>query len=284
MITDPSSKSYLGYLKFPQKALSSITPNLLPESIDNLPLKRKILFNNTKQVFHKTGILSITKNNMLRIGRNPKTNTLVVSNPFVSADHCCIWAVQFDDSSAPLIYLKNFSANGVYVNSRRIAPKTLVILENHDEIELKSAFKAVFKVNPQYVKGNRVLSSATAQELDQNTGEIATTVEANQANQLWTEIAGWAITTKVLGSGTFGNVYVGEKLPVAAVGDRRTTKGMTNNHNFSSSTYKPTIKQDENKVICAVKVLKGNNFAAQIKEAEILASLDHVSLRIYTFV
>ncbi|CCH44768.1 hypothetical protein BN7_4336 [Wickerhamomyces ciferrii] len=78
----------------------------------------------------------IIKNQKTSIGRNVG-NTITINHPAISGTHCVIWSIQFDDNSIPLIYLKDVSLNGTYINDVKIAKNSTVLLNHLDTIAIE---------------------------------------------------------------------------------------------------------------------------------------------------
>lgn len=105
-------------------------------------------------------------------------------NPTVSMEHCIIWAIQFDSESNLITYISDKSRNGITHNETDMLCGLTYILENGDTIGIKTAAYITYKCS-------------------QN--DISSQTELNQP------IEDWEISSKIIGSGSFGAVYVAKK-------------------------------------------------------------------------
>lgn len=131
--------------------------------------------------------IQIHLDSKIKIGR-ARFNTLQVHHPAVSSFHCVIWTVQFDENSVPLVYLKDLSLNGTFVNGVQLQKDQIQLLNHNDVITVKCGVKleylSIFGDNEEAVGRTVILE----EEID-------------------TEFPNWLIKNKVLGNGTFGFVW-----------------------------------------------------------------------------
>lgn len=130
--------------------------------------------------------VALYKGIRLTIGRNVN-NDIVINHPAVSGEHCIIWAIQFDDNSIPLIYLKDLSLNGTYVNDNKIAKNSVSLLKHGDVITIEYGVEIEY----QSVFGYQ----------ESEYGE-----EIISKGSICKEFKNWAISNRILGNGTFGYV------------------------------------------------------------------------------
>lgn len=79
-------------------------------------------------------ILGYFKNNYreLRAIRLTRNSNELFNNDSISGFHCKIYVVQFDPSSAPMVYCQDTSLNGTYLNGQLIGRRRTVLLSNRD--------------------------------------------------------------------------------------------------------------------------------------------------------
>lgn len=151
------------------------------------------------------------KLSVLKFGRDSQCN-VVIDHSVASAVHFMIWTVHFD-SDTSITYLHDNSRNGVYVNNELVGKGNCVVLVSADLVEIKLVI--LF----EYFEEEGIFGQCHI-------------------------VKNWRVTGKLVGSGSFGKVYVGSRI----------------------NCKKPF----------AVKVVK--NVVANINEAEILLELNHVRI------
>ncbi|GMM38872.1 serine/threonine protein kinase [Saccharomycopsis crataegensis] len=226
----------LGYLVFDMNQIKKIQLKIGSdlELQDNhkqlsFSFRDQIIVKNIKETFNNSGIYKISKNDIVKIGRNPMNNNLILENEIlVSKSHCAIWPIQFEENSAPLIYLKDTSLNGVYVNDQLVGKNEIVLLEDGDTIEIKLVIKFVLRYRT-YFK-NLIESQSNVIDIQPVSSK-------------------WNISNRLVGCGTFGSVFIAKNIDKMSL-----TK------------------------TCAVKVIKASNMEVQIREAELLSSLNHPNI------
>lgn len=166
----------------------------------------------------------IEKDKQLTIGRL-ETNSLIIDHNAVSGVHCRIWSVQFDENSIPLVYLKDTSLNGTFVNGLRISKNETYLLNNGDLITIKFGVSLKF------------LSIYGEDEMNYGKSLILT-------DNIQTQFSKWVVKERILGNGTFGNVFVCQQ------------------------------KKDRKK-LCAVKIIKNVTDSVSF-ESRVLSKLSHV--------
>jgi meiosis-specific serine/threonine-protein kinase MEK1 len=128
----------------------------------------------------------IARNKITTIGRALK-NTVKINHLAISGTHCMIWVVQFDENSVPLVYIKDMSLNGTYVNGSRLAKKEVMLLRHGDIVSIPFGLEMEFRA----VYGGA--ESDVGQQLIEE-------------NYIRTNFGLWTIKDRVLGNGTFGYV------------------------------------------------------------------------------
>lgn len=116
---------------------------------------------------------------VIKIGRG-KTCDVRIDNPAISLHHATIWSVQFDSDTSPLVYINDHSRNGLLHNENDMRNEETRILKDGDTFEFKTA--AIF----------------TYETLE---------VDDTQDNSTLT-IDTWNISDSLLGTGSFGSVFV----------------------------------------------------------------------------
>lgn len=116
---------------------------------------------------------------VIKIGRG-KTCDVRIDNPAISLHHATIWSVQFDSDTSPLVYINDHSRNGLLHNENDMCNEETRILKDGDTFEFKTA--AIF----------------TYETLE---------VDDTQDNSTLT-IDTWNISDSLLGTGSFGSVFV----------------------------------------------------------------------------
>ncbi|SCU91093.1 LADA_0F08064g1_1 [Lachancea dasiensis] len=170
----------------------------------------------------------ITKNKVIKLGRNDRECDILLRHPSVSSVHCMVWAIRFDDDSVPMCYVKDCSLNGIVVNDRALSRGQTYLLEDSDIITIPNAgsYRFVTKI--------KLLASHLVEQLG---------FQSNVDN--------WHITSKVVGSGTFGHVLV--------------------------ANQKGSLVEDSHPINYAVKVIKMKPNRLD-KEAKILLKLSHPNI------
>lgn len=174
-------------------------------------------------------VVPISSGELITGGRDSDACKIVIRHPTISLVHFMVWAVKFDADSIPLVYLRDLSLNGVLLNGQQVGRNHTVLLTEGDTIHVRCAITFCFR------------SFYDDEMLLHHQPSPISTIEE------------WSITNRILGSGSFGSVFVAEK---------RDTK----------SKY-------------AVKVIKNTNnskpnslYQERFKnEAHILLQIDHVS-------
>lgn len=126
---------------------------------------------------------------VVSIGRCPDLNNILVNHPATSLVHFMIWSVMFDPSSTPILYLRDNSLNGVFVNDRRLGRYNSAVLSEGDVIEIKCALKFCVRLYEDKTE----LQKLAAFYLPIST------------------IDSWSISNKVIGFGSFGAVFIARR-------------------------------------------------------------------------
>lgn len=127
--------------------------------------------------------INVFKNKVISFGRNfqelndERVQAFEFNDSRISKRHCYIWTVQFDDNSSCIFYLKDVSTNHTFVNGEPIKNNKFIMLNDGDEIEIKFGFKGFVQI---YGNSN-----------------------VNNNNDI-SKLNDWEITSKILGSGSFG--------------------------------------------------------------------------------
>jgi meiosis-specific serine/threonine-protein kinase MEK1 len=130
--------------------------------------------------------LLIARNKIITIGR-ALNNTVRLNHLAISGTHCIIWVVQFDENSVPLVYIKDISLNGTYINDRRLAKKEVVLLHHGDMVSIPFGLEMEFR--------------AAYGSAESDVGQ-----QLIEENYIRTNFSRWTIKDRVLGNGTFGYV------------------------------------------------------------------------------
>lgn len=192
-------------------------------------IKDSILSTGSENIDEDRCMIAIRAGEILTAGREEKSCNLVFQHSTVSLVHFMIWAIKFDADSVPLVYLRDVSLNGMLINGQKIGRNQTALLYDGDIIEVRCV--AVFRF--------RELEFGQWLQVPRRLGPV-------------TNIKDWTISNKILGSGSFGSVYVakyGDEKKNFAV---KVIKGM-------SSSKDPSLCQERFK-----------------NEAEILLKIDHV--------
>lgn len=115
---------------------------------------------------------------------------LQIDDPSISSPHCYIWVIQFDDSTIPIVYLKDASLNGVYLNGKRVHRNNVIIIQHDDEIKIQNGVQVRF---------NQLL-------LNDNYNQRLPLTEI-PLNSI--ENTDWILSNRTIGVGSFGKVVVG---------------------------------------------------------------------------
>lgn len=126
---------------------------------------------------------------VVSVGRCPDLNSILVNHPATSLVHFMIWSVMFDPSSTPILYLRDNSLNGVFVNDHRLGRYNSVVLSEGDTIEIKCALKFCVRLYEDKTE----LQKLAAFYLPTST------------------IDSWSISNKVIGFGSFGAVFIAKR-------------------------------------------------------------------------
>lgn len=128
----------------------------------------------------------VLKDEFLNIGRSD-SNTITIDHPAVSSSHCCIWSVQFDEDSIPLIYIKDISLNGTFINGERLVKNQVYLLSNYDIVSID--FGISFKYMSVYGDNESSIGDCLIED-----------------NNITVDFPNWLVKNRVLGNGTFGYV------------------------------------------------------------------------------
>lgn len=173
-------------------------------------------------------MIAIYTGEILTAGRAEKACKMVLQHSTVSLVHFMVWGIQFDTDSVPLVYLRDVSLNGMLINGQKIGRHQTALLYDGDIIEVRCV--AVF----------RFRQFECAQWLQTPTRE--------------TRIKDWTISNRMLGSGSFGSVYI--------------AKHKDKKKNFAVKVIRGLSKS--NNPSCSQERFKN--------EAEILLKINHVCL------
>ncbi|RCK55373.1 Meiosis-specific serine/threonine-protein kinase MEK1 [Candida viswanathii] len=120
---------------------------------------------------------------VLTIGRS-RTNNVHINNPTVSTSHAVIWSVQFEEGSTPVVYVHDQSRNGIIHNGVEMGNGHTALLNDADTVEIQTAATIMVRC---------------FKEENVSQGEISRPLED------------WEITNKLIGTGSFGSVFVAKK-------------------------------------------------------------------------
>lgn len=129
----------------------------------------------------------IELHNPIKIGRSPKENCMCISNPAISAIHCMVWMILFDETSIPMYYLRDCSLNGTYINGTKLLKENVAILNDGDLIELCENSGKFLKFSCQ-----------------PSTPSLPKKITINYTEN----VDNWNISNIVVGNGTFGYVLI----------------------------------------------------------------------------
>ncbi|KAI5952368.1 hypothetical protein KGF54_003234 [Candida jiufengensis] len=132
-------------------------------------------------------LVPIFTQEVLKIGRN-KTNDIKLNNPTISLTHAIIWSVKFDSESTPLVYINDCSRNGILFNGSEMQNGETKLLNDGDQIEFKTA---------------AILSYECLVDSIRETNHLKSDFKIND---------NWVVTTNLVGTGSFGSVYVAKNL------------------------------------------------------------------------
>lgn len=171
-------------------------------------------------------MIAIRSGEIITAGRAEKACKMVFQHSTVSLVHFMVWGIQFDADSVPLVYLRDISLNGMLINGQTIGRNQTALLYDGDIIEVRCV--AVF----------RFREFECAQWL--------------QTPKRQSTIKDWTISYRMLGSGSFGSVYVAKYKDEKKNFAVKVIKGLSNSNN-------PSLRQERFK-----------------NEAEILLKINHV--------
>lgn len=171
-------------------------------------------------------MIAIRTGEILTAGRAEKACKMVFQHSTVSLVHFMVWGIQFDTDSVPLVYLRDVSLNGMLINGQTIGRNQTALLYDGDIIEVRCV--AVF----------RFREFECAQWLQTPTTQ--------------SRIKDWTVSNRMLGSGSFGSVYVAKYKDEKKNFAVKVIKGLSNSNN-------PSLRQERFK-----------------NEAEILLKINHV--------
>ncbi|CDR37645.1 CYFA0S01e14048g1_1 [Cyberlindnera fabianii] len=135
-------------------------------------------------------IIPLYNKSRISIGRSP-LSSLVLSKFTVSNIHCLIWVVLFDEQSVPLVYLKDVSRNGTWLNDKKMIKNQVVFLNHADTISIPDVLEMEFRTMYGNAEQDRCMDMI--QELS-----IKSTIRP------------WHLMHRLLGNGTFGHVFACE--------------------------------------------------------------------------
>ncbi|CUM64052.1 uncharacterized protein PRCAT00001640001 [Priceomyces carsonii] len=118
---------------------------------------------------------------IIKVGREPDICDIVISHATISLVHCLLWSIAFDSETPAIVYLKDVSKNGVYINGVLVGKGNTSMIQSNDIIEITKAIKMIYI---SIVNSDRLLRQ---------------------------RIQHWDITENVIGSGSYGSVYVAYK-------------------------------------------------------------------------
>lgn len=176
-------------------------------------------------------MIAIHTGKLLKVGRAVGHGKVVLLDSTVSLVHFMIWGIKFDVDSIPLVYLRDVSLNGVLVNGQKIGRNQTVLLYEGDVIEI--IYVAAFMF--------RALEEEQCLQVVSGKGHNKT-------------IKDWTISNRILGSGSFGSVYVAS---------------------FGTEKKKFAVKVIKSSKCSNDSSLRRERFR---NEAEILLKIDHVCL------
>lgn len=182
-----------------------------------------------ENIYDDRCMIPIRIGEMLTGGRAEKVCKMVLRHSTVSLVHFMIWGIKFDADSAPLVYLRDVSLNGMLINGQTIGQNLTALLYDGDIIEVRCV--AVFKF--------RELESS----------------QCLQPSIRESRIKDWSISNRILGSGSFGSVFVAKYKKDQKSFAVKVIKGLSNSKNLPS-------RQERFK-----------------NEAEILLQIDHVRIK-----
>ncbi|OWB83417.1 hypothetical protein B5S33_g2047 [[Candida] boidinii] len=168
-----------------------IGTNLLDGSDILIPLYKNRLLEIKRQTPKAASrkSLSSVKHNTQEI-LDKRCQFLEIDDSSISSPHCYIWVVQFDDSTIPIVYLKDASLNGVYLNGNRVHRNNVTIIQHDDEIKIQNGVQ---------VKFNQLL-------LNENFNQRLPLTEIPFNSIQNTD---WILSNRTIGVGSFGKVVVG---------------------------------------------------------------------------
>lgn len=144
-------------------------------------------YNDTGEDDNMSDSVVLYKGSRITIGRN-NNNNIVINHPAISGVHCIIWVIQFDDNSIPLVYLKDVSLNGTYINDMKLTKNCVSLLTHGDVIAIEYGieieYQSVFGFQESEIGENVISNSSVCKELKN-----------------------WSISNRILGNGTFGYVW-----------------------------------------------------------------------------
>ncbi|KAH3674192.1 hypothetical protein WICMUC_003434 [Wickerhamomyces mucosus] len=132
--------------------------------------------------------ITIERDKSITIGRS-QSNSLIITHPSISVVHCLIWNIQFDEHSIPLVYIKDESLNGTFLNGHNIGKGATYLLNHNDIITIKFGVSLRFQSAYGFDESNYGRSVI-------------------QQNCIATDFEKWKVNDRILGNGTFGNVFV----------------------------------------------------------------------------
>lgn len=152
--------------------------------------------------------IAIKRHEVLKIGRHRRDCNVIVDNPAISAVHCMVWPIVFDDESLPMFYIKDTSLNGTAINGKLLQKKVAYLLQNDDIID----FWSHLPVNISDEDGD------DAEEDDREKFPVFKfrtefeqppyALEIFKQRKFERRIENWEVTPTIIGNGTFGHVLV----------------------------------------------------------------------------
>ncbi|RLV93349.1 Meiosis-specific serine/threonine-protein kinase MEK1 [Spathaspora sp. JA1] len=151
--------------------------------LEIVELNKTTKVNTSLEYLPYTNSIPVNLQQVITLGRDP-TCDIQFDNFVISQLHGTIWSVQFDNETLPIVYMNDNSRNGIVHNGKELDKGMTVILQHGDSIEFKMAAKLKF----------------TCSDLDCCSGVCSVDDKLT--------IEDWTLTDRLIGSGSFGSVYV----------------------------------------------------------------------------
>lgn len=143
-------------------------------------------YNDTGEDDNMPDSVPLYKGVRITIGRNDN-NDIILNHAAISGIHCIVWSIQFDENSIPLVYLKDVSLNGTYINDVKLSKNSVCLLNHGDiiaiEYGIEVEYQSVFGYQESEFGENIITNSSVCKEFKN-----------------------WSISNRILGNGTFGYV------------------------------------------------------------------------------